>query len=279
MAKSFSIYKAISDGFVNYGKNWLLLTVAGALVSSVWLVDSVTGINHLNKTRHFFKQELKHSANASDAVKKSWDFHISMKETINTPGGAMGLIAMSFLIGYLYLGLIRMCLQILSKGKTSLESMITGVGSYLRWWGASLVLMAIVLLFGLSCGIGFAALEWFQVPMWFKILAFFIWLIIFAVYMLHFRFIQMCLVDNAKGVMGLLECSKKIVSGNLAHIFGYMIIAHMIFGISTLVFGLLLTPVGQMVGVSGLGFFLVSAVMTPINVMASTSVYYQLKGK
>ena len=277
MAKSFSIYKAIGDGFVNYGRNWLILTLAGAVVSSVFLIDHVTGLDHLKETHHFFKNELKHSVNASDAWNKTVNFHFSVRERFSTPGGALGGILIWFLLAYAGLGIARMCLQILSKGKTSLEAMITNLGDFLRYLGAGCVLITLCIVFGLALSIVAYCLHWLQLPLSVIFLAGFVIAVIFVVYMLHFIFLNFCMIDKSKGVMGIIECSKKVVAGNLSHMVGFIIISYLLFGIATLALGSIGMPLAKMVGISGLSFFLVSSIMTPINMMAWASVYRQLK--
>jgi hypothetical protein len=276
MAKSFSIDRALSDAFGQYCKNWLMLTLAGAIVSSAWLVDH-NSVGHLNEVRGFFKHELTQSANAQDAWNKVKDFGHSLGQRQNPARGQYLGLLMWLLVIYLHIGLVRMCMQLTAKGKATFEAFLTGPWDFLKYLGAVSVLSALVIAFTVSMGGLCVLLKWFQLPLSVILMFGFTLLIIFGVYMLHFAFLEYCVVDKAKGVMGVLGCSKEAVAGNLGHLFGFVVIFAIIRALCGIVLHLVASPLAMMIPLPGFGYFLVGSVVTPIVAMGYTSVYRQLK--
>ncbi len=277
MAKSLSISGAIADGFRGYFRNFLMLTVAGAIVSSVWLIDS-NSVNKLNSARTFVKHELPQSNNAHEAWEKTKGFSFSWSEKykIDTPGEALLALLVMFLFMYLQIGMARFCMQVTGKGKPSFGAFLSTPSQYLRILGVFCVVFALGLAFGAVLGIAGVILGWFQVPTSIILLVGAVLFCMFMVYLLYFSLVNWCLVDKVKGVMGLMACSKKAISGNLGSMFGFTVVFGLVLLVCKGLLLMLLSPVVGMVPLNGLDYFFASTFIAPIMYMCWTSAYRQL---
>lgn len=276
MAKSFSINKAIGEAFRQYCKHWMVLTLGGALVSAVWLVD-FNSVGHLSEVRYFVKQELPNSASAQEAWGKLNEFVVSISQRHNPLKGQFLGLLMWLVALYFHIGLVRLCMNAAGKGKAGLDSFITQPNEFARYLGGMAILVLLALTFNISLGAVAIALNWFQLSEPFMVLVVTVLAAVFLVYMLHFIFISYCLVDKAKSVMGMLSCSKNVVCGVLPHLLGFVVIFWMVRMLAKMLLGLLLSPLGGLVPVAGFDCFLIGCVIAPITAMAYTSVYRQLK--
>lgn len=277
MAKSFSIERAIVDAFKFYVKNWVMLTLVGAIVSSVLLFDRNTS-GHLHQIRTFVKQELPASANVQEAWDKVKCFGRSLSETQNPLKGQVGGFVLWLFLIYFCLGLMRICLGLnAGKNKLDLKPMITMPMDFLHFVGALAVMATVVTVFVVAVQMACVALCWFQLPSsvaYFLITAV---VAIFAVYMLHFFFIPWCAADKGKKVLALIECSKQTVYGNLGHLVGFMVLFAIVCKIAKLGLMYIAMPIEGLVHLPGFGCFLVGSVMVPVTILGYTSVYKQLK--
>ena len=276
MAKSFSITTAVSDAFRQYAKHWLMLTVAGALVSSVYLLDS--GMRgHFTKLKTFVSQDLRCSSSAEDFINKVSTYAHSIVDKADPIGDNMHGFLFSLLALFMYLGLVRMCLQLTTKNRSNYEVFFQGFWEYLRFFGANIILVALGVVFGLAItamGIFFA---WVQLSA--SVIALFtlILSIIFMVYMLHFWLIAWCVVDKSKGVLATLGCSKKVTAGHLGKLVGFGVLFWAVIIVTRIGLHFIAVPVAGLVPLQGFEGFLVGMVVLPIFVMGWTSVYKQLK--
>lgn len=278
MAKSFSIGTALADAFRGYGKNWMLLTLAGAIVAAVGLFDRQS-IQHLHKIRVFVNTELKQSVNAHEAWTKIKDFGRGLKDDYNVPAGSWKHLVLMLVLLYLMLGLTNMCLQAGSgaKGKLGMNALAIDFRDYLRYLGACFLVGGLVALFVIAMCVLGVFLNFFQLPLGVFLLFGFALFMVFFVYMLHFSFVQFCAVDKPKSVVGLLSCSKNAVKGHLGKLFGFFIVLFVVCGVSKLALGVPAGLIARMVPIVGFDAFLVGMVMTPISLLAMGSVYRQLK--
>lgn len=277
MAKSFSIERAIVDSFKSYGRNWVMLTLAGAIVSSVMLFDRNVS-HHLNDVRTFIKQDLSSSANVQEAWDKVKCFGRSLQENHNPLKGQLGGLLMWLLAAYLWLGLIRLCLQLgAGKNKLDLHPMITMPMDFLHFLGAVTIIAAVATVFVVAAQMACVALCWFQLPS--SVIYFLIAGIVgvFTVYMLHFLFIPWCAAEKGKKAIGLIECSKQTVYGNIGHLFGFIVLFYMVCKIAKLGLMYIAMPIEGLVHLPGFGCFLVGSVMAPIAILGYTAVFKQLK--
>lgn len=273
MAKtSFSINQALHDAFGAYRSNWQLLLLGGALVSVGWLVDYHT-VGHLQRIKHFVKVELPHSENAQEAVAKIKTFGRSL----DAQGNHHESLLIWILVLYLNLGLARLCLQILGKGKASLQAFVTGPWDFLRYIGALCILGALATLFVLAMIAVTLFLKWFELHISIILLFAFILTIIFAVYMLHFIFTQYCAADKPKSVTDILKCSKNKACGNIGHLIGFVVIFHVVLELLKLILSIPADMIGGFIPVSGAAYFLVCMLVSPIVAMGYASVYRQIK--
>lgn len=272
MAKTFSINKALHDAFGMCLKNWQLLLMGGALVSAGWLVDYHT-VGHFQRIRHFVKTELPESVNAQEAVAKIKTFGRSLA----AQGGHHESLLIWLLMLYLHLGLVRLCLQLIGGKKGNLNLFVTGPWDFLRYFGAMLVLVLLLVGFVLGVIAVCALLKWFQLPMSVIFLLAFALTMVFVIYMLHFMFLQYCAAEKPKSVMAILKCSKSKVCGVLAKLFGFIIIFHMVMELVKLLLAIPAHVVGRFVPISGIACFLICMLTAPILAMGYASVYRQLK--
>lgn len=276
MAKSFSITTAVSDAFGQYAKHWLMLTVAGALVSSVYLIDSNMK-GHFTKIKTFVSEDLRCTENAQEFITKISNYANSITGKANPIGGNMHGMLFVLLGLFMFLGLTKMCLQLATKKKSNYDVFFKGLPEFLRFFGAALVVVTLGIIFRLAIRAMRIFLAWVQIPDATVALITIIVGMIFLVYMLHFWFVSWCVVDKSKGVLAALSCSKKIAAGHLTKIFGFSVMFWAILVVTRILLHFIAIPVAALVPLKGFEGFLVGMVMLPIFVMGWTSVYKQLK--
>ena len=275
MAKSLSIHLALADVAKQYRQNFIMLIIAGAIASVGILIDYNTH-KHLEEVA-----ALKDAAKSQPTAQGAWDAVKVYAKALgekHSPlkGNYMGLLVL-LLLTYLHLGFVRVCFQSATKGTISLQNFISTPSDYLIFMGATLTLIAMTIGFALAIMGGLTLLHWFALPE--SVLFFIATLLamIFMVYMVHFAFIQICLVDKSQGVLEILGASKAIVAGNLGHIVGFFIVMAFFIAIFNLLAVFLVNKIALFVPVQGFSHFVASALTAPLMLLGMISVYKQLK--
>jgi len=275
MAKSLSIHLPLSDTVKQYRQNFIFFIVAGAIASVGILIDYNTH-KHLEEVA-----ALKETAKIQPTAQGAWEavktYAKALGEKHNPlKGNYMGLL-MLLLLTYLHLGFVRVCFQSATKGMVNLQNFISTPSDYLTFIGMTLALFAMVVGFAIVMMGGLTLLNWFALPE--SVLFFIATLLtmIFIVYMVHFAFIQICLVDKSQGVLETLGASKAVVAGNLGRIVALFTVIGFFVAIFNLLAVLLLSKIAIFIPIQGFSQFVASAFTAPLMLLGMISVYRQLK--
>lgn len=275
MAKSLSIQLALSDVVKQYRQNFILLIVAGAITSVGILIDYNTH-KHLEEVA-----ALKEAAKMQPTAQGAWEavktYAKAIAEKHNPLKGNYKGLLMILLLTYLQLGFVRVCFQSATKGTVNLRNFFSTPSDYFTFVGATLAIVAMTVGFGIAMMGVLTLLSWFALP---ESVLFFIaalLAVIFIVYMVHFAFIQICLVDKPQGVLEILGASKAVVAGNLAKIVGFFIVINFFVGIFNLFVVFLLSKIALFIPIQGFAHFIAPALTAPLMLLGMISVYKQLK--
>ena len=278
---SFPIFTPVVDAFRAFGKNWMLFLCAGAVLSSIHLVDrhfvNMPGGKLYQEIRQVVRHDLPGSRSAQEFfnhIGHLRSFFRGHPENLKYYGYGLGFSALML---FLVFGFINICLALGSKKKASLAGFLADGRQYARLLGALAMVCGAFLVFGAALDALEVGLSWFGLPLSVKLACGFAGLLVFLLYMFHFAFIAWCAADGAKGCFATLKCSAKLMCGNVLRVAAFAIVFAFVLGLCREVAFMLLNRFLPAVPVAGFTAFLVDAVLCPISLMGWTAAYRHLK--
>lgn len=279
--KTFSIFVPMVDAFKTFSKNWMLFLCAGALMSSIHLLDNNLIPDGSGKLYREVSQVVKHDLPNSQSAQEFFNNVGHLRSFLRghpEPFKYYGYgIVFTCLMLFLVLGFINLALNLGGKKPAHLGMFLIEGRQFARMIGAVAIVAGIMVSFGPALDALDIFLSWFDLPLSCKLLIGFVALLVFFVAMMHFAFTLWCSLDTAKSSTDALACSARLVRGNLGRVIAFALLFCVFIGLCREFLFFFLNTVAPVVPVPGFAAFLVGTVMTPIFLMGWTSAYRQLK--
>ncbi len=217
--KQFSIIDTLRLGLNDYQKHWGLLVLAAALSSGIWLIRPI--INPVQVSQAALTQQdlSQASSTPKDFMQKLEKAAFKMQNTTRkkTPLSRSIDLVFYMISLFLQLGFIKICLELVDSGKSSLKVLTSQGKHFITAFGATALAMIVVIAVIVALLLFGGVLLTLFSPFIRAVIAFssMLALVVLLLLVTPFIFFQWCIVDTQTSVIESFACSWRAVKPQL----------------------------------------------------------------